>query len=428
VVAPAHPPISAAEGVRRPDSPESGPEPAVAAESSPTPAKEAPAASTAGPLAEAQLHEAPASPGGAAEPPSGRLDRLPSPHAPGPRRGGPAGRRGLLIGAGVALALGAAAALLFRPGLEEGGEREAPATAAAQDAVREGSAMQPTREAYRPPDREAVRRAYARAAEVYRAEGASGLARFGQACFQSLESDATYDELDFCLAFDAYGAAITQRLSGGRPASPDSYFGRTEARHLQVAGAVMGGEGDASARLIDIRRLAIEVAREAGPAVTRARAPAPAPSEAAEPDPRAAPPAPEPALERRAPAPPPPLRLDPVEARAPGRPDPAPDLPSPDLPSAQEVAASRPAGRGPSFNCRGARSTSERMVCSDPELAALDRRLNAAYEDAIAAGASRRELRAEQDRWLSTREAAAPDPDAVAQVYRRRIRELNAMR
>jgi uncharacterized protein len=97
-------------------------------------------------------------------------------------------------------------------------------------------------------------------------------------------------------------------------------------------------------------------------------------------------------------------------------------------PTAAEVAAARPqAGRGPSFNCRYARSVSERLVCDDPRLAALDRRLNAAYEDAIAAGVSRRRLRAEQDNWLLTREHAAPDPDAVEDAYRRRIEELRAL-
>jgi uncharacterized protein len=66
-------------------------------------------------------------------------------------------------------------------------------------------------------------------------------------------------------------------------------------------------------------------------------------------------------------------------------------------------------------------------VCDDGELAALDRRLNAAFEDAIAAGAPRRELRLEQDRWLAQREAAAPDRNAVRDAYRRRIRELDAL-
>jgi len=68
------------------------------------------------------------------------------------------------------------------------------------------------------------------------------------------------------------------------------------------------------------------------------------------------------------------------------------------------------------------------MICSNPELSAADRRLNAAYEDAIAAGADRAALRLEQDRWLAQREGAAPDPAAVRDVYERRIEELSGRR
>ncbi|HVI31894.1 lysozyme inhibitor LprI family protein [Phenylobacterium sp.] len=104
----------------------------------------------------------------------------------------------------------------------------------------------------------------------------------------------------------------------------------------------------------------------------------------------------------------------PVVARAP---EPAPFVPP-----------RRRADANPSFNCRYARSTSEEMVCADPQLAAADRRLNRAYERAIASGIPARELRAEQDDWLGIREdAARRSPRAVASVYEQRIRELNAL-
>jgi uncharacterized protein YecT (DUF1311 family) len=91
------------------------------------------------------------------------------------------------------------------------------------------------------------------------------------------------------------------------------------------------------------------------------------------------------------------------------------------------VAPRREAVR-PSFNCRYARSTSEEMVCADPELAAADRRLNRAYNRAVASGIPARELRAEQDDWLQIREhAARRSPQAVASVYEQRIRELNSL-
>jgi uncharacterized protein YecT (DUF1311 family) len=202
--------------------------------------------------------------------------------------------------------------------------------------------------------------------------------------------------------------------------------------------------------LVDIRRLAIEVAREGSPAVAAAGAAAPT-QQAAEPrseprgtvqvttvEPQTAAPAapvrraeaaPRPTQAAPTPAPQAPAqRADPAPARAPDREAYAQARRQESGPTAAEVAAARPReGRGPSFNCRYARSTSERLVCDDGELAALDRRLNAAFEDAIAAGAPRRELRLEQDRWLAQREAAAPDRNAVRDAYRRRIRELDAL-
>jgi uncharacterized protein YecT (DUF1311 family) len=139
---------------------------------------------------------------------------------------------------------------------------------------------------------------------------------------------------------------------------------------------------------------------------------------------RAAPrpqPAPEPdrfAQERFAMAPP---RLE----IAPNPPAPASRVIVPDPPP--RYATSAPQAR-PSFDCRYARSPSEQMVCDDPELAAADRRLARAYSRAIASGIPARELRAEQDDWLSIRDdAARHSSDAVASVYEQRIDELNEL-
>ena len=81
----------------------------------------------------------------------------------------------------------------------------------------------------------------------------------------------------------------------------------------------------------------------------------------------------------------------------------------------------------PSFDCRYARSRSERMVCEEPRLAAVDRRLAAAYRNAVDAGVPQRALRAQQDRWLAARERAAVSPEAVHMVYEQRIAELEDM-
>ncbi|HEX5776046.1 MAG TPA: lysozyme inhibitor LprI family protein [Caulobacteraceae bacterium] len=90
--------------------------------------------------------------------------------------------------------------------------------------------------------------------------------------------------------------------------------------------------------------------------------------------------------------------------------------------------APRRASSRPSFNCRFARSQSERMVCIDPNLAAADRRLAQAYREAIDSGIPERVLRRQQDVWLSARESAARyGPQDVARVYEARISELEGM-
>lgn len=123
-----------------------------------------------------------------------------------------------------------------------------------------------------------------------------------------------------------------------------------------------------------------------------------------------------------------------VAARAPELPRAAPVVREPE-PAPREFATREPAPAisapavRPSFNCRYARSQSERMVCDDPQLAALDRRLNRAFQQAVASGMPYRDLRAEQDDWLRIREDAArrAGPEAVESVYRQRIRELTEM-
>jgi uncharacterized protein YecT (DUF1311 family) len=91
-------------------------------------------------------------------------------------------------------------------------------------------------------------------------------------------------------------------------------------------------------------------------------------------------------------------------------------------------ASARVAGAEPSFDCRYARSNAEQMVCGDPRLAAADRRLDRAFNRAVAAGVPARELRAEQDDWMQIREdAARRSPRAVASIYEQRIQELNEL-
>jgi uncharacterized protein len=68
------------------------------------------------------------------------------------------------------------------------------------------------------------------------------------------------------------------------------------------------------------------------------------------------------------------------------------------------------------------------MVCRDPGLAAMDRSMKQAYAAAVAAGAPTDELAADQEDWLEVREEAATySRRAVADIYRQRIDELDAM-
>ncbi|HEY0116456.1 MAG TPA: hypothetical protein VGB54_12125 [Allosphingosinicella sp.] len=86
------------------------------------------------------------------------------------------------------------------------------------------------------------------------------------------------------------------------------------------------------------------------------------------------------------------------------------------------------ASASPSFNCRVARSRSERMVCSSGSLAALDRRMSSMFYSALAEadGATRAQLRRSRDRFLSFRERCGSEA-CVAQAYRDRMDEISDM-
>ena len=70
----------------------------------------------------------------------------------------------------------------------------------------------------------------------------------------------------------------------------------------------------------------------------------------------------------------------------------------------------------------------QEMVCERPALVALDRQMASELAATTAAGHDAARLQLDQDAWLARREAAAPDPAAVADAYKRRIRQLRAMR
>ena len=89
------------------------------------------------------------------------------------------------------------------------------------------------------------------------------------------------------------------------------------------------------------------------------------------------------------------------------------------------VAERAPAPPAP--DCSGAGNAAEQMVCGSPELAALDARMEAELAAAVAAGHRPDLLQRDQSDWRRRRDAAAPDPRAVADAYRRRIGQLRSM-
>jgi uncharacterized protein YecT (DUF1311 family) len=116
-----------------------------------------------------------------------------------------------------------------------------------------------------------------------------------------------------------------------------------------------------------------------------------------------------------------------AEARPAGRPNAAPaPAPAPAQPAARsEPTRPAAASASPSFNCRSARSRSERMVCGSGALAALDRRMSSMFYSALAGGDNqvRAALRRSRDRFLAFRERCG-DEACVAQAYRDRMDEI----
>lgn len=98
-------------------------------------------------------------------------------------------------------------------------------------------------------------------------------------------------------------------------------------------------------------------------------------------------------------------------------------------PTTTEPPLARPAPAAatvrPSFDCRSARTSSERAVCSSSSLAALDRDMAAQYRSALANGSSddRRLLAQTRDRFLMYRDRCGSD-QCIAATYRGRMREI----
>jgi hypothetical protein len=133
---------------------------------------------------------------------------------------------------------------------------------------------------------------------------------------------------------------------------------------------------------------------------------------------------PSPRIQTPAPPPPPPAPVREAR-RAPTPPAPEP-APRP-APKRAESDASVQAARGanPSFNCRYARSRSERSVCSSERLAAKDRAMSSLFYSALADADSRTRTRLRQtrDRFLAYRENCGSEA-CIAEAYDGRMLEI----
>lgn len=102
--------------------------------------------------------------------------------------------------------------------------------------------------------------------------------------------------------------------------------------------------------------------------------------------------------------------------------------PPPPAERAQTSVPTRPAS-GPSFDCAKASVAVEKLVCRDAGLAALDRKLDAVYVEAMREWppAEQATQRTAQRAWLKTRNGCGDGRDArgcVAAAYRRRLIEV----
>ncbi|HEX2762321.1 MAG TPA: hypothetical protein VHM92_00560 [Allosphingosinicella sp.] len=122
---------------------------------------------------------------------------------------------------------------------------------------------------------------------------------------------------------------------------------------------------------------------------------------------------------------PPPAATPPLPA-----PQEAPPAPPPPAPAAPSPAATppQPVGRvtvRPSFNCRYAKTRTEKMVCTSPRLAALDREMASLFYALLANAnpGTRSHLRRSRDAFLVRREGCGSEA-CVDSAYRSRMAEL----
>jgi uncharacterized protein len=88
------------------------------------------------------------------------------------------------------------------------------------------------------------------------------------------------------------------------------------------------------------------------------------------------------------------------------------------------AAAATTARTRPSFDCSKARSTNEKLICGDEELASLDRELGRLYSRAKERADDRRAFQQDSDRQWQQRESNCQDRECLRRWYAQRRAQL----
>jgi uncharacterized protein YecT (DUF1311 family) len=101
---------------------------------------------------------------------------------------------------------------------------------------------------------------------------------------------------------------------------------------------------------------------------------------------------------------------------------------APRLAAATVARPIKPERTPPAAPCAAGASRADLTACADPDVAAADRDLKAAYRRALSAGAPAETAAGDQIAWMLTREdAARRSPAALTSAYRERTAQLNSL-
>ncbi|MGF6923114.1 uncharacterized protein OKW28_007311 [Paraburkholderia sp. 40] len=79
--------------------------------------------------------------------------------------------------------------------------------------------------------------------------------------------------------------------------------------------------------------------------------------------------------------------------------------------------------QGPSFDCTRAATAQERLICQDPELSGMDRKMYTLYRSAL--GATSPTARAAQREWLAHSRNVCQDKACLTESYKMRTSQLS---